>query len=218
MGWFKQTVDKPNSSLSADRRGSLSMPDILSFKVSQKNQEDLKSGIERPRKRGRRRNDEDMHEEVMPTGGSSTRRSATRRDPRTGQFLPKAQQPSAPSQEEKTEENASQGAAPQKEVKAIYPHKKFQVSPSSVGDPPWRREQTSDCRLCSRARPSWPTGSTSLPSRGTRAATGASRTSTRCTAACSSRVCCGLAPTAPAASTTSVRSSRSSAATQITHN
>jgi [histone H3]-lysine4 N-trimethyltransferase ATXR3 len=32
--WFKQTVDKPNASLSADRRGTLSIPDVHSFIVS----------------------------------------------------------------------------------------------------------------------------------------------------------------------------------------
>jgi len=37
VGWYKQTVDKPNSSLSADRRGSLSMPDISSFITTAKN-------------------------------------------------------------------------------------------------------------------------------------------------------------------------------------
>ena len=31
VGWFKQTVDKPNASLSAERRGSLSYPDIECF-------------------------------------------------------------------------------------------------------------------------------------------------------------------------------------------
>jgi hypothetical protein len=33
-GWFKQTVDKPNASLSADRRGTLSYPDLESFIIS----------------------------------------------------------------------------------------------------------------------------------------------------------------------------------------
>lgn len=37
VGWYKQTVDKPNASLSADRRGTLSMPDIESFRITQKN-------------------------------------------------------------------------------------------------------------------------------------------------------------------------------------
>ena len=37
VGWFKQTVDKPNASLSADRRGTLSMPDLDSFIVTAKN-------------------------------------------------------------------------------------------------------------------------------------------------------------------------------------
>ena len=31
VGWFKQTVDKPNASLSAERRGSLSYPELDSF-------------------------------------------------------------------------------------------------------------------------------------------------------------------------------------------
>lgn len=31
VGWYKQTVDKPNASLSAERRGSLSYPDLESF-------------------------------------------------------------------------------------------------------------------------------------------------------------------------------------------
>lgn len=38
VGWFKQTVDKPNASLSADRRGTLSVPDLesLVFEASEK--------------------------------------------------------------------------------------------------------------------------------------------------------------------------------------
>ena len=37
IGWFKQTVDKPNASLSADRRGTLSMPDFDSFILNSTN-------------------------------------------------------------------------------------------------------------------------------------------------------------------------------------
>ena len=37
VGWFKQTVDKPNASLSADRRGTLSIPDVGSFIINEKN-------------------------------------------------------------------------------------------------------------------------------------------------------------------------------------
>ena len=38
VGWFKQTVDKPNASLSADRRGTLSVQDLesLVFESSEK--------------------------------------------------------------------------------------------------------------------------------------------------------------------------------------
>jgi hypothetical protein len=61
IGWFKQTVDKPNASLSADRRGTLSMPDLESFLISAKNQEDLKTGIQRKKKKkgGDQEEDED---------------------------------------------------------------------------------------------------------------------------------------------------------------
>lgn len=31
VGWYKQTVDKPNASLSAERKGALCYPDIESF-------------------------------------------------------------------------------------------------------------------------------------------------------------------------------------------
>lgn len=34
IGWFKQTVDKPNASLSAERRGSLAYPDLDSFFIT----------------------------------------------------------------------------------------------------------------------------------------------------------------------------------------
>lgn len=35
VGWFKQTVDKPSASLSADRRGTITMPDIDCFILSE---------------------------------------------------------------------------------------------------------------------------------------------------------------------------------------
>ena len=35
VGWYKQTVDKPNASLSAERRGVLSVPDLESFALMQ---------------------------------------------------------------------------------------------------------------------------------------------------------------------------------------
>jgi len=34
-GWFKQTVDKPNASLSSEKRGTLSYPDLESFLIKQ---------------------------------------------------------------------------------------------------------------------------------------------------------------------------------------
>ena len=38
MGWYKQTVDKPNASLSAERRGTLSYPELESFFVKDDNE------------------------------------------------------------------------------------------------------------------------------------------------------------------------------------
>ena len=72
VGWFKQTVDKPNASLSADRRGTLSMPDLESFIVTAKNQENLSAGTKRGRKG--KRDSEGNEVEVMPTGGTASRR------------------------------------------------------------------------------------------------------------------------------------------------
>ena len=37
VGWYKQTVDKPNASLSAERRGTLSYPELESFFVKDNN-------------------------------------------------------------------------------------------------------------------------------------------------------------------------------------
>jgi hypothetical protein len=71
IGWFKQTVDKPNASLSADRRGTLSMPDLESFIISAKNQEDLKSGIIRKKKK--KREDDESEEEVTVGKSNGTR-------------------------------------------------------------------------------------------------------------------------------------------------
>lgn len=68
VGWFKQTVDKPNASLSADRRGTLSMPDLESFIVSSKNQEEPVAHIKRKnRKKGDEEHDAEGDEEDAET-------------------------------------------------------------------------------------------------------------------------------------------------------
>lgn len=59
VGWFKQTVDKPNASLSADRRGTLSMPDLESFIVSAKNQQEEIKGAKRKGGKGGKDSDSD---------------------------------------------------------------------------------------------------------------------------------------------------------------
>ena len=70
IGWYKQTVDKPNASLSADRRGTLSMPDLESFIVTGKNQ-GLTSSSHKKKKNAKG----DSEEEVIPqkTKGSRSR-------------------------------------------------------------------------------------------------------------------------------------------------
>ena len=70
VGWYKQTVDKPNASLSADRRGTISMPDIDSFIVTDKNQQE--SVVKRKKKKGKHESSES--EEILPTKGGSKSR------------------------------------------------------------------------------------------------------------------------------------------------
>ena len=62
VGWFKQTVDKPNASLSADRRGTISMPDLESFIIASQSTK-VSSGLKSKSRRG---NDESSEEEIMP--------------------------------------------------------------------------------------------------------------------------------------------------------
>jgi len=50
-GWYKQSVDKPNASLSADRRGTLSIPDLDSF--------DLQKPIKKSRRPPQKKNNKD---------------------------------------------------------------------------------------------------------------------------------------------------------------
>ena len=70
IGWYKQTVDKPNASLSADRRGTLSMPDIDSFLITDKNQSD---SIVKKRKK-KNKDESSETEEIMPSKGGSRSR------------------------------------------------------------------------------------------------------------------------------------------------
>ena len=70
-GWFKQTVDKPNASLSADRRGTLTVPDLESFIVDPKELPRIKKTHPKKgrfAKKGGRKNVEDSssEDEIMP--------------------------------------------------------------------------------------------------------------------------------------------------------
>ena len=51
-GWYKQSVDKPNASLSADRRGTLSYPDLDSF--------DLQKPLKKSRRSKQKKNNKDF--------------------------------------------------------------------------------------------------------------------------------------------------------------
>jgi Protein SET DOMAIN GROUP 2 C-terminal len=72
IGWFKQTVDKPNASLSADRRGTLSMPDLESFIVSQKNQ-DSQKGHKKKKKKGEETEGEENAMDLNGKAGTKSR-------------------------------------------------------------------------------------------------------------------------------------------------
>ena len=66
IGWFKQTVDKPNASLSADRRGTLSMPDLESFIVTAKNQQEEAKPRKKKGNKGNKDSDSDDDDFFAP--------------------------------------------------------------------------------------------------------------------------------------------------------
>lgn len=158
------------------------MPDISSFIVSHKNQTDMKelSGRTTTKKKaGRaRRQSSDFQEEVMPTTGSSTRARKPPGGNNTGNSS--AAKPAAvgPSHDVDGVYIIPEG----KELKVVYPHKKYQVSNSikhSLASQMLTISVTFDDRQESS---SCSTGRSSSPSIGTPAVIGASRTSISCTA------------------------------------
>jgi hypothetical protein len=111
VGWFKQTVEKPNASLSADRRGTLSMPDLESFIVSAKNQEDLKSGIKRKRGKKEEEEDGDLESAYLKKGsGTRSRPGGNNQGSSEGSIEPGF----SPTR-----------SANYKDIKVKYPHKKY---------------------------------------------------------------------------------------------
>ena len=121
IGWYKQTVDKPNASLSADRRGTLTLPDLDSFIITAKNQENLTKGVTK-RKRGAaghhgKDSSEGDYDEVMPTAPSRSRGGIKdRRAEQSGR--------TSESKSKQVQYSVPEGS----EVKMAYPNKKFQVS------------------------------------------------------------------------------------------
>jgi hypothetical protein len=111
VGWFKQTVGKPNASLSADRRGTLSIPDLNSFIVKSSN--GLSSDTLKKRSLSRR-----LEEEVISNQGSSTR-------PRTHAFdtdkLESLSEVGRATQLTEMGEGFDSGSS----KNIIYPHKKY---------------------------------------------------------------------------------------------
>jgi hypothetical protein len=67
-------VDKPNASLSAERRGTLSIPDIYSFIKTDQNNLIYETSAKPPPKKKPKKRDRDSEDEVVrPTMGSRTR-------------------------------------------------------------------------------------------------------------------------------------------------
>ena len=60
VGWYKQTVDKPNASLSAERRGTLTTPDLEGFMFSNN------PGNKPPKKSKKKGTDSDT-DEILPS-------------------------------------------------------------------------------------------------------------------------------------------------------
>jgi hypothetical protein len=75
--WFKQTVDKPNASLSADRRGTLTVPELESFIIDPKELPKIKK-THQPKgrfakKNGKKNVDDSSSEDEVILTKSSTR-------------------------------------------------------------------------------------------------------------------------------------------------
>lgn len=99
------------------------MPDISSFIVSAKNQENLNSGkVTATKKKRKRKQSSDFQEEVMPTMGSSTRS----RGPKAPMGNSSATKPSdvGPAYDVDGVYIVPEG----REMRVSYPHKKYQVS------------------------------------------------------------------------------------------
>ena len=158
------------------------MPDISSFIVSHKNQTDMKelSGRTTTKKKTNRarRQSSDFQEEVMPTTGSSTRARKPPGGNNTGNSSAAKAAAVGPSHDVDGVYIIPEG----KELKVVYPHKKYQVSNSikhSLASQMLTISVTFDDRQESS---SCSTGKSSSRSIGTPAVIGASRTSISCTA------------------------------------
>jgi hypothetical protein len=121
IGWFKQTVDKPNASLSADRRGTLSMPDLESFIISAKNQEDLKSGIIRKKKKKGDEDDDSMEEESIII---NQRSNGSRSRPGKNNSCSASSSRIDKEEIKEMQQEISTASKVYQDVKIIYPHKK----------------------------------------------------------------------------------------------
>ena len=160
------------------------MPDISSFIVSHKNQTDMKelSGRTTTKKKTNRarRQSSDFQEEVMPTTGSSTRARKPPGGNNTGNSSAAKAAAVGPSHDVDGVYIIPEG----KELKVVYPHKKYQVSNSII-----KHSLTSQMLTISVIRDdnrqessSCSTGRSSSRSIGTHAVIGASKTSISCTA------------------------------------
>lgn len=102
-GWYKQSVDKPNASLSADRRGTLAYPDLESFNIDRS----LKKS-KRPRTKKKNKDyayDNDMKE--LSEDGSSKTRKPRKEEKKIPKSVFSLNQPSI------TEDDIKEGENPQ---------------------------------------------------------------------------------------------------------
>ena len=108
------------------------MPDISSFLVTAKNQEDLDSGKQSKKrtKNGKRVKVDEDYEEVMPTMGSSSRRrrGAAAADTGSGNCSDKGLTVAAKEERAYHDSEGVYILPEHKQVKISYPNKKYQVS------------------------------------------------------------------------------------------
>lgn len=144
VGWFKQTVDKPNASLSADRRGTLSIPDVQSFIAGEGTKYQLEhdrsnataAGSSAENKKKKRKGEKDSIDEVITQNQGTRSRPKPQKQPSTEQV--EEGEPQSAQQKpdglkgrhahQREQGDQDEGVAPrsqQQKLKVVYPSKRF---------------------------------------------------------------------------------------------